>query len=1156
MQTKADPRLKSIVLVTMLAVLIFLLAACRAASAVPTDEAQAGHVLIAEILGGIEGDNLHEFIELYNPQPERADLTGWSLEYKLSDADGSVALYDWEIPASIGPNGSLLLVHSGFYLGVTADAYFEQGLNLTSGGLRLIDDTGQMVDQVGWGSAPVDFTEDSPAPALQNGISLERLPGGSAGSTADTDDNLADFVLREDPAPRNTGSGPTPGETPPFSLTLDIPAGVAPGDTFPVVLQLSNNSDQTIANLELQLPLPAPLGISQKPPDLQIAGTTLQARSVSIEGGASQSWTIQVRAPWTYLTLPLRDVFARDAGGRYAYANPAWLEIREGVIPIGVSRNLIDTTVKVEGLATMYTGGYFAGSGNVKFYLQDESGGVQVWVPSGEGSLAVNIGDRVQVTGEMQLYRGARELVATPETVIILDAEPGPRPLEATIQQASLDIESLPGQLVSVEGTANRIEEFSYSFEVDLIDPAGNLLTLYIDKQTEMSVEQLELGRDYQSTGILEVLDSTVLLYPRIADDLVEIYPEEILLSAEAPLTTLPGVPFTISLQATNHTRSESYRQNLILPWPQPGLTLLEIEDGGVLEEGEIHWWLPSLDPEFGSISVKIRVAAVPGQTARLVGYYLLSPAGGLTSEGIPLQIFLGDEIPIWALQGAGESSSYKLKTVTTSGIVTGVFPDLGGLWLQNPLPDDDPSTSEGIFIACGEKVTSLKPGDMINVTGVVREIAAQTQIAVQDCSKLDPLSSRLSLPEARSLDPPVDPSASAKYYESLEGMLVAIEEPAIVIGPSSRYGETFLLLEKLGVERLYRGDPTGAVITIDDGTDAAFEDRDGMTAALAVGDRVTRAIGPLAYTFGAYKIEPIEALVTNSQPLPQIPSSPILGNGQFSVMTWNVENLFDILAPHPSSPPRPRKAEYEQHLERIARTIIAAGSPAIIALQEVENVGILDDLAALGLLSEFSYHGYLLEGTDSRGIDVGYLIREDLVQVLDLKQLPAPEGLTSRPPLSIHVRVREGGQELVLFNNHFLSLSGGEAATEPRRTAQAAWNASLVEAQLESEPGVWVAVLGDLNSFFVDPPIERLRGAGLKHVFDAIPASDRYTYVFQGVSQSLDHILVSEDMWEELVEVTVLHLDADYPPPVPGDPSPWRESDHDPVVAVFELAP
>jgi predicted extracellular nuclease len=102
----------------------------------------------------------------------------------------------------------------------------------------------------------------------------------------------------------------------------------------------------------------------------------------------------------------------------------------------------------------------------------------------------------------------------------------------------------------------------------------------------------------------------------------------------------------------------------------------------------------------------------------------------------------------------------------------------------------------------------------------------------------------------------------------------------------------------------------------------------------------------------------------------------------------------------------------------------------------------------------------------------------------------------------------------------------------------------------------VWVAVLGDLNSFFVDPPIERLRGAGLKHVFDAIPASERYTYVFQGVSQSLDHILVSEDMWEGLVEVMVLHLDADYPPPVPSDPSPWRESDHDPVVAVFELAP
>ena len=80
-----------------------------------------------------------------------------------------------------------------------------------------------------------------------------------------------------------------------------------------------------------------------------------------------------------------------------------------------------------------------------------------------------------------------------------------------------------------------------------------------------MSVERLELGRDYRASGILEVLDSTPLLYPRIASDLVEIFPEEIVLSTHAPLTTRAGVPFDILIEATNHSQSE-----ILQPQPVP----------------------------------------------------------------------------------------------------------------------------------------------------------------------------------------------------------------------------------------------------------------------------------------------------------------------------------------------------------------------------------------------------------------------------------------------------------------------------------------------------------------------------------------------------------------------------------------------------------
>ncbi len=92
-------------------------------------------------------------------------------------------------------------------------------------------------------------------------------------------------------------------------------------------------------------------------------------------------------------------------------------------------------------------------------------------------------------------------------------------------------------------------------------------------------------------------------------------------------------------------------------------------------------------------------------------------------------------------------------------------------------------------------------------------------------------------------------------------------------------------------------------------------DDQSTLPYAVTNGDRITDLTGPLAYTFGNYKIAP------TSQPdiIPgglEITPHPALGEGQFSIMTWNVENLFDILDPHPASPPLPTVSEY-RHPDR-----------------------------------------------------------------------------------------------------------------------------------------------------------------------------------------------------------------------------------------------
>jgi hypothetical protein len=272
--------------------------------------------------------------------------------------------------------------------------------------------------------------------------------------------------------------------------------------------------------------------------------------------------------------------------------------------------------------------------------------------------------------------------------------------------------------------------------------------------------------------------------------------------------------------------------------------------------------------------------------------------------------------------------------------------------------------------------------------------------------------------------------------------------------------------------------------------------------------------------------------------------------------MTWNVENLFDTRQPHPSDPPMLLPSEYHLRIEKIANTIEAAGMPLIVGLQEVENIAVLEDIATDDALSDYGYKALLIEGFDSRGIDNGYLIRGDRVILINLEQFNAPEGLTSRPPLLLQVEVETENGPITVFviNNHFTSMSAGVEATEPRRNAQAAWNAEVVAQVLRDYPEAYVAVIGDLNSFYDSRPINTLREAGMKHVFENIPDEEHYTYIYQGLSQTLDHILVTPTLFELLNRTEMLRVNADYGLPDPVDPSPTHTSDHDPVVAVFRV--
>lgn len=164
-----------------------------------------------------------EFVELYNAENNSLDLTGYKVQYK--SATGT----QWQDLAvlsgrTIDPYKFLLIASDTAVLGgISPDITYSSsrlGLSATGGNLRIIDDNGDVVDRVAWGTG--DSPEGSPVTAPRTGSSIIRKAkatstaesmksGGAdekAGHGVDTENNSTDFVLLDVAEPNNSLSEP------------------------------------------------------------------------------------------------------------------------------------------------------------------------------------------------------------------------------------------------------------------------------------------------------------------------------------------------------------------------------------------------------------------------------------------------------------------------------------------------------------------------------------------------------------------------------------------------------------------------------------------------------------------------------------------------------------------------------------------------------------------------------------------------------------------------------------------------------------------------------------------------------------------------------------------------------------------------------------
>ena len=304
---------------------------------------------------------------------------------------------------------------------------------------------------------------------------------------------------------------------------------------------------------------------------------------------------------------------------------------------------------------------------------------------------------------------------------------------------------------------------------------------------------------------------------------------------------------------------------------------------------------------------------------------------------------------------------------------------------------------------------------------------------------------------------------------------------------------------------------------------------------------------------------------------------------------------------------------------KRLTKTSLAIcdflKAPDILGVVEVENLrvlGLLADRINATCASAPAYVPYLVQGNDAGGINVGFLVSNrsvgavNRVEVLEAVQFgkttlfTAPDASTSllndRPPLLLRAIVHQDNGAafpVTAVVNHLRSLigiddsspgSGGWPTESERvrnkRAQQALFLANLVEARQQADANERIVLLGDFNAFefsdgyadvmgiirgneaaepnvltYVASPITAPLIDGSELIVD--PA-EVYSYVFAGNTQTLDHVLVNEELVLDSADLVVDHarINADFGVHNYGVAgNAIRVSDHDPVRLAISVA-
>ncbi len=590
----------------------------------------------------------------------------------------------------------------------------------------------------------------------------------------------------------------------------------------------------------------------------------------------------------------------------------------------------------------------------------------------------------------------------------------------------------------------------------------------------------------------------------------------------------------------------------------------------------------------------------------------------GATNDCVPPPppVICGDPATlIHDIQGPGSVSPEVGNVHEVEGVVVGDFQGssaLNGFFLQEEDvdADADPLTSEGIFVFAPGSV-DVAVGDVTRVRGTVAEFSGKTELtSVSDVAVCS--SGAFVTPTTVAL-----PVGSLDEWEPTEDMLVTFPQSLTISEYFNfdRFNEIVLTSgRRFQPTAVYEpGSPEAAAlaqanvldrITLDDGRSSQNPDPaihpNGAVFDLGNrfrgGDTVANVTGVLDFDFGIYRIQPTQGGdYTSANPRPAEPDGV---GGNVRVSSFNVLNYFTTLDNAgpicgPQQDQDCRGADDATELERQQAKIVSALADLdadVVGLIELENAPtdtppetLVDALNAAVGGGTYAYVATGPIGGDA--IKVAFIYKPASVTplgdyaILDSSVDPRFLDTFNRPALAQTFQTNATGGVFTAVVNHLKSKGSdcndvgdpdtgdGSGNCNLTRTAAAEALVDWLAADPTSSGDSDVLIIGDLNSYDKEDPIDALLAGGYTDLVHAFGGEFAYSYVFDGQLGYLDHALAGSSLAGEVTGTTVWHINADEPDILDYDtsfkqpaqdalfePNAYRSSDHDPVVVGLDL--